>query len=438
MKKLLLIVAVLVLALGCDKSDGELAVININEQSRNLTFASGSHSGITVRYEMIMPQGEEYMSSMMQVSAHSDAKWVTNFNTSTAGRVTFDITANNSRESRTATIELTADGARPAAFQVTQEGRSNDDDDDNKGGGGGDDGDDDDDDDNKGGQGDSEVSVYRTGWPELPYTYEKRSGNYTVSSKNSTLYYAHHLCPDVNNAQNTGKARNYTVCFSSEHHCPVWVAAPRHKKYESGQGRSEAYNADPDIPANIQYQQASAGNSTYNRGHMLGSAERTCSTATNRQVFYYTNIAPQNTNTFNTGSGAWNILEDWVDGKVCADTTYVVIGTYFEKHTDKYGNTATPSKITYGGRNDVSCPTMFYYAILRTKKGNTGKSVMECTKDELMCAVFVRNHKCAKSTKVSSKDMITVADLEELTGFTFFANVPNTPKDSYNASDWGL
>ena len=26
----------------------------------------------------------------------------------------------------------------------------------------------------------------------------------------------------------------------------------------------------------------------------------------------------------------------------------------------------------------------------------------------------------------------------DLTGFTFFANVPNAPKESYNPSDWGL
>ena len=27
---------------------------------------------------------------------------------------------------------------------------------------------------------------------------------------------------------------------------------------------------------------------------------------------------------------------------------------------------------------------------------------------------------------------------DRLTGFTFFANVPNAPKDTYNPSDWGL
>ena len=32
----------------------------------------------------------------------------------------------------------------------------------------------------------------------------------------------------------------------------------------------------------------------------------------------------------------------------------------------------------------------------------------------------------------------SVADLEKKTGQTYFANVPNAPKDTYNASDWGL
>lgn len=34
--------------------------------------------------------------------------------------------------------------------------------------------------------------------------------------------------------------------------------------------------------------------------------------------------------------------------------------------------------------------------------------------------------------------MYSIAELEELTGFTYFPNVPNAPKDSYKASDWGL
>ena len=172
---------------------------------------------------------------------------------------------------------------------------------------------------------------------------------------------------------------------------------------------------------------------------MLGSAERTSSTATNRDVFYYTNIAPQLSSGFNTGGGGWNILEDWVDGQVCRDTLYVVIGTYFEKYTDGYGNTVSPKTISFGGRSDVAMPTMFYYLLLRTKSGSSGKAVKDCSASELQCAAFVRAHtNNLKGQKVSSKEMMSVSDLEKLTGFTYFPNVPNAPKSSFKASDWGL
>ena len=43
-----------------------------------------------------------------------------------------------------------------------------------------------------------------------------------------------------------------------------------------------------------------------------------------------------------------------------------------------------------------------------------------------------------KGVQVSSAEMMSVSDLEQLVGVTFFPNVPNAPKSSFNASDWGL
>lgn len=274
-------------------------------------------------------------------------------------------------------------------------------------------------------------------WYELPVMDIKESGGYITDAGDSDLYYAYHMCAGNEKGPGGKKARNYTVCFSAEHHCPVWVAAPRHDMYESGAKRTDAYAKDPDIPADIQYSSKSTGGSC-NKGHMLGSAERLSSTATNKQVFYYTNIAPQYSSTFNTGGGGWNTLEDWVDGQVCSDTLYVVIGAYFEKYTDRRGYTDTPKTISFGGRDDVTRPSMFYYVLLRTKKGSSGKALSECSASEMKCAAFVRSHATPKGVKVSEKDLMSVSDLEKLTGFTYFPNVPQAPKDSYNASDWGL
>lgn len=275
------------------------------------------------------------------------------------------------------------------------------------------------------------------GWYELPVINYTQSGSYLIDSKDRNLYYAHHMCAGGEKGPGGKTARNYTVCFSAEHHVPVWVAAPRHKMYQSGASRTDAYAKDPSIPSDIQYNSKSTGGGC-NKGHMLGSAERLSSTATNKQVFYYSNIAPQYTDTFNTGGGGWNTLEDWVDGQVCSDTLYVVIGAYFDKYTDRRGYTDSPATISYGGRNDVSRPTMFYYILMRTKSGSSGKALKDCTASEIQCAAFVRSHKTPKGVKVSEQDMMSVSDLEKITGFTYFPNVPQAPKGSYRASDWGL
>ena len=277
----------------------------------------------------------------------------------------------------------------------------------------------------------------RPGWAELPAMNITKSGKYMINSDDNTQYFAWHICPDFYYGNSTHLARNYTVCYSSTYHCPVWVAAPRHRSYEVGSGRS-SFGKDPDIPADIQYQSKDTGGGC-NKGHMLGSAERTCTDATNKQVFYYTNIAPQLSSGFNTGGGGWNTLEDKVDGYVCSDTLYVVIGCYFDKFTDGYGYTVNPSTISFGGRDDVHMPTMFYYVLLRTKSGTSGKKVVNCSADELQCVAFVRSHtNSLKGQKVSTKELMSVSDLEQITGVTYFANVPNAPKNSYNPDDWDL
>ena len=273
-------------------------------------------------------------------------------------------------------------------------------------------------------------------WYETPRMNVTVSGDYMIDSSDSDIYYAYHMT-DVKGPGNK-EARNYTVAFSAKHHCPLWVAAPRHSMYVGSQSRTNAYKVDPDIPASIQYKSKDTGGGC-NKGHMLGSAERTASYSTNTQVFFYSNIAPQLSTGFNTGGGGWNILEDWVDKQVCSDTLYVVIGCYFDEFTDGYGKKVSPKTISFGGRNDVSMPTMFYYLLMRTKSGSSNKALKDCTADEIQCAAFVRSHSNdLKGQKVTSAEMMSVSDLEKITGFSYFPNVPNAPKDTFKASDWGL
>jgi DNA/RNA endonuclease G (NUC1) len=272
----------------------------------------------------------------------------------------------------------------------------------------------------------------QAGWFELPkLEYNLLDGKYMVDKTNPNLYYAYHIA-DVG-------TRNYTVCYSGEYHCPVWVAAPRHPIYsEKNTSRSDNYKKDPKIPESVQQASTSGSTSGYNRGHMLGSAERLGSKMLNNQVFYITNIAPQNSSWFNTGGGGWNILEEFVDDFECSDTLHVVIGAYFEDFTDGYGNTATKKTATFMG-SEVQIPTAFYYALMRTKKGNSGKSLKKCSTQDIQCAAFVRAHnENTKGQTVTYREMMSIKELEELTGFSYFPNVPYAPKSEYKASDWGV
>lgn len=265
----------------------------------------------------------------------------------------------------------------------------------------------------------SKAKTFRSGWAELPSQKQEQG-----------MHYAHHTLSN-------GK-RNYSVGYSSKHHCPIWIAAPLHRSYKGDVKRKDSYSFDPKIAINHQTSlKRSYGE--YTRGHMLASSDRTSSEEANLQVFYSTNIAPQLRDGFNANNGAWNNLENLVSRQICADTLYVVIGCLFDKYTDVDGLEIEPQ--TTVNRNDqkrIGVPTAFYQALLRTRSGKSGRSVMECKAEELKCAAFIVGHRSATGRKPSEREMLSIEELERLTGLEFFANVKNAPKHTAKAEDWGL
>ena len=258
------------------------------------------------------------------------------------------------------------------------------------------------------------------GWFELPA--QKDDDKNGIDDDNSDYYYSWTMRADA------PKIRNFSSCYSKSMVHPVWVAAPLHNSYKGGSGRNDSYKPDPAISC-----PQSSSFTGYTRGHMVSSSERTVSKPTNRQVFYYSNIGAQSSTGFNTGGGAWNNLEDFAMDQYCADTLYQVVGCIFEDFTDAYGSTV--KKKTGSG---FQVPTAWYKVLLRTKKGNTGKRVDQCSADELQCAAFILAHRGNAGHKPCANDVYTVQELEALTGLTFFVNVPNAPKATANPSDWGL
>ncbi len=252
------------------------------------------------------------------------------------------------------------------------------------------------------------ASTYRAGWAELPSEVEDE-GNY---------YYAYHTA-----TLNSKTVRNLSVCYSDDYTCPVWVAGPMHRSYAQGSGnRRNNYKDDPDIPC---YQVETLG-SPYNRGHMFASSDRLGNQELNNQAFYLSNIGPQLISGFNSGGGIWNNYEDWIQEEYLSrsDTLYMVNGCHWE-------NT---NKVVKG----TTVPTHYYKAALRCKTPNSKKWVGDCSRDELECVVFYMEHRSQSGVKPSASHLISVEELEKKIGFTLFANIPNAPKDTFKASDWGL
>ncbi len=253
-----------------------------------------------------------------------------------------------------------------------------------------------------------------TGWAELPAEVEK-SGDY---------YYAYHRRADKQSV------RNYSVCYSAEMRSAVWTAMPIHSSYDGGAGRNDSWGYDPIIPRNVQPVLKSSYSGVYSRGHMVASSDRQVSVSTNQQTFYYTNMAPQYQNEFN--GGIWQKLENWCwDEQNCSDTLYVVTGAHYANKNKTCSDNDGKS---------VVVPTHFYKLLIRSKSGRTGKPLSQLSASDIKCVGFWFEHNQSYGTKEkpSSKYMKSVADIEKLTGMTFFPNVPNAPKSSYSASEWGM
>ncbi len=391
--------------------------------------AEQNYLTVAIAYKQLeQPKGAFILevNSNVEWTVSSSAEWLTPSKTEASGadNIVFYYTANEQSKVRSALVRVEPKVAGSASAQeimVLQKGSSSEGG--NDGGGSGDGGSGDggsgdggsgDGGSGDGGSGDgggivSDSGAKYVGWAELP-----------VEEENSDYYYAYHMRPDKSTQ------RNFSVCYSAEMACPVWVACPIHSCYVGSASRS-SYSPDPEIPSSIQAV-PDAGDTNkgnwMNRGHMLASNMRTVSSSTNKQVFYYTNIAPQNGSNFNTGGGWWNDMEDIEKNEfMCADTLYTVNGCHWENKNETF--------------NDQVVPTHFYKVFLRTKSGNSGKWVVNCSESELQCVAFYVPHTIGMVTP-SRSHMISVSELEEITGHTFFPNVPNAPKDTFNASDWGM
>ncbi len=283
----------------------------------------------------------------------------------------------------------------------------------------------------------ADTVVYDTRWSELP---ERIDGDFL---KHKTYYTT--LCDG-------SRVRNYSICYDTRKMVSLWVAYPLHKVYTTPKiDRTDAWAYDDAVtaygeggydiigyeitePKIEQYFQPNVKAGGFNdgenrkldRGHMLPSASRYNSWQTNAQTFYATNIFPQNAR---LNQQNWANVEDNTRRSMCADTLYVVVGTLFENSTTFCSR----------GRN-IAWPSHCYKLLLRTRKGNTGKSISQITSaDELMAIGFLFEN-TTEGNVAPAEAVVSIAEIEARTGIKFFPtlnpSVEKAVKEQKNIGDW--
>ncbi|MBQ7853001.1 MAG: DNA/RNA non-specific endonuclease [Muribaculaceae bacterium] len=271
------------------------------------------------------------------------------------------------------------------------------------------------------------------------------------------------------------RVRNYSYCYDVRRHSPMWIAHPQHAIYEEGgktRPATDPWACDPYLTDNesaiiykinsytcslrTYYDSSYQTFYQWGRGHMLPSGYRGCGNANNpaeinKQTFYSSNVAAQRSaSEVNEGKDCafqmlWGAAEKKIqDDYICSDTLYVVSGAHFAHEN----TTATDANIYSIPEYCKTCivPTHFYTIVLRTKSGNTGKAIQECSANELKAVGFwfsntdIDEQTGLKEPTLSRAHMRSVDEIEKLTGneFNFFPDIPESVEASFNASEWGF
>ena len=225
---------------------------------------------------------------------------------------------------------------------------------------------------------------------------------------------------------------NYAMEYSKEKMHSRWVAYRYDSKLKAQvTSRSDEWGVEPFYNNNKTYQIATGFFGGYNRGHLVGSAERLYSREANVQTFYMSNMSPMNGN-FN--SIYWGEIETLVRnwGRNCGagDTLYVVKGGTLDSLL-----TTTTVKNTLGETVQMAVPKFYYIAVLSLSSEGKAKAIG-----------FWIEHKDFKDSSLSNLKKIrqaaacTIDELEERTGIDFFCNVPdyieNIVEARYTRSSW--
>ncbi len=209
--------------------------------------------------------------------------------------------------------------------------------------------------------------------------------------------------------------RNFTLSYSEKHEQAEWVTYTLtvEELNNYAPNRTNDFRADPSVRNGSATLKDYRG-SGYDRGHLCPAADKSHSVEAVSETFLMSNMSPQEPG-FNRG--IWRELEaqvrDW--SRVCKKMI-IVTGPVLTKRAKK----------RIGEKKRLAVPRAFY------------KVLLDYEEPEKKAVGFIVPNE--KSDKPISEYMVSVDDVEELTGLDFFPNLPEEEEKflehKYNPFRW--
>ncbi len=208
----------------------------------------------------------------------------------------------------------------------------------------------------------------------------------------------------------------YAVSYHRDRGIPNWVSWHLDSTWLGSAPRQNDFRADTTLPAGwYQVQNTDYTGSGFDRGHHCPSADRTNSVATNSATFLMTNMMPQAPD---NNQGPWEALESYSRTLVTGgNELYIIAGGTGTGGTGSNGGT---TNTVAGGHVTVPNVTWKVIMVLPAASGDDVSRVNNSTR---VIAIIMPNTQGIRNN-TWQQYRVSVDQVEALTGFDFFSNVP--------------
>lgn len=207
----------------------------------------------------------------------------------------------------------------------------------------------------------------------------------------------------------------YTLSFNNSKGTPNWVSWHLNEDWTGSRGRCNCFMQDPALPSSFYSPtENDYRGSGFQRGHLCPSADRDATDEENANTYFMTNMAPQ---TIGNNLGPWADFERYLRSLTRrGNEVHIIAGVAGTGGTGTRGYRETINN------GKITVPDSFWKVALVLPNGSN--DISRVSTSTRMIAVNMPNDQGISDDW--RRFTTSVDQIEELTGYDFFENIPNT------------